>query len=70
MKLNVFFVPNGNVSALKAKFDQVGLKAIHTATDGVWETAFYFSSEQTPAEIPWVSTFSEFFGSLQPQNLI
>ena len=70
MKLNVFFVPDWNVSALKAKFDQVGLKAIHTATDGIWETAFYFSSEQTPAEIPWVSTFAEFFAGLQAQNLI
>jgi uncharacterized protein (TIGR04141 family) len=70
MKINIFSVPDGNVSALKAKFDQVGLKAIHTATDGTWETVFYFSAEQTPAEIPWVSTFSEFFGDLQPENLI
>ena len=70
MKINVFSVPDGNVSALKAKFDQVGLKAIHTATDGAWETVFYFSAEQTPAEIPWVSTFAEFFGDLQPENLI
>jgi uncharacterized protein (TIGR04141 family) len=70
MKLNVFSLPEGNVSALKAKFDQVGLKVIHTATDGAWETAFYFSAEQAPTEIPWVSTFAEFFGDSQPENLI
>jgi len=70
MKINVFSVPDGNVSALRAKFDQVGLTVIHAATDGVWETLFYFSVEQTPAEIPWVRTFAEFFGNSHPQNLI
>ena len=69
MKLNIFSVPEGHVAGLKGKFDQVGLKAIHTGTDGPWETAFYFSAEEEPSEIPWV-TFSDFFGDQQPQNLI
>jgi len=70
MKLNIFSVPDGNVAALKGKFDQVGLEAIHTGPDGSWQTLFYFSKEQEPAEIPWVGTFTEFFGDRRPQNLI
>jgi uncharacterized protein (TIGR04141 family) len=70
MKLNVFSVPDGNLPALKAKFDEVGLSAIQTAADGAWQTAFYFSEEQSPADIPWVSTFSDFFRGSHPQNLI
>ena len=53
-----------------AKFDEVGLSVIHTAAAGAWQTAFYFSAQQSPTEIPWVSTFSEFFVGPQPQNLI
>jgi uncharacterized protein (TIGR04141 family) len=70
MKLNIFSVPDGNVSALKVKFDQVRLKVIYATADGPWDTAFYFSDEQTPTEIPWVSTFAEFFGDSRPQNLM
>jgi hypothetical protein len=34
MKLNIFLVPQGNVTALKDKFGQAGLNAIHSATGG------------------------------------
>ena len=70
MKLNIFSIPKGNVSALKAKFEQVGLKPIHTAAIGSWATTFYFSAEQEPDKIPWVETFADFFGNQQPENLI
>lgn len=70
MKLNIFSVPEDNVAALKDKFDQVGLKPIHTTAEGLWQAAFYFSAEQEPAEILWVETFSEFFGDPKPHNLI
>src|ERR1035441_7781150 len=70
MKLNIFSVAEGNIAAVTAKSPQVGLKAIHTAIDGAWETAFYFSAEQEPDKIPWVGTFAEFFGDRQPQKLI
>ena len=70
MKLNIFSVPDGNVAALKGKFDQVGLEVIHAAPEDGWQASFYFSKEQEPAEIPWVGTFAEFFGDRKPQNLI
>jgi len=70
MKLNIFLVPQGNVAAVKDKFGQVGLNVIHSATEGPWQTGFYFSERQEPDDIPWVNTFAEFFGDPRPQNLI
>jgi uncharacterized protein (TIGR04141 family) len=70
MKLNIFSIPEGNVATLKNKFEQVGLSPIHVAPDGAWQTAFHFSKEQEPARIPWVETFTDFFGDEKPQNLI
>lgn len=70
MKLNIFSVPPENVAALKGKFQDVGLEAIHVGTDSEWNVAFYFSEEQQPAPIPWVDTFRDFFGDRRPRNLI
>jgi uncharacterized protein (TIGR04141 family) len=70
VKLNIFSIPSAGVSSMKRKFADVGLREIHVATTGAWSSAFYFSDEQEPADIPWVATFAEYFGKSQPQNLI
>ncbi|ONH54638.1 hypothetical protein CcI49_30225 [Frankia sp. CcI49] len=70
MKFNIFSVPSGSVQPLKAKFGDVGLKAIHQDETSGWQSIFYFSTEQEPASIPWVETYAEYFGDSLPTNLI
>jgi uncharacterized protein (TIGR04141 family) len=70
MKLNVFSVPSGNIPPMVEKFESVGLKPIHIGTQGDWKTTFYFSKDEEPNPIPWVSTFAEFFGDTEFLNLI
>lgn len=70
MKLNIFSIPEPNVAQMKQKFEDVKLRSINSDSEGGWARTFYFSGEQEPVQIPWVGTFSEFFGDQQPQNLI
>jgi uncharacterized protein (TIGR04141 family) len=70
MKLNIFSVPSANVSAMKDKFDSVGLKAIYNGSESPWKTTIYFTEGEEPNPIPWVGTFAEFFGDEQFLNLI
>src|SRR4030081_3097197 len=70
MKTNIFAIPYVSVQAMKDKFAQVGLKSIHSSSQDGWSTTFYFSKDEEPNQIPWVETFSSFFGDETFRNLI
>lgn len=71
MKTNVFSIPKAKVGALKSKFTGVGLEVIHSEAQEGWNASFYFSKNEEPSQIPWVETFSSFFGEDEEfKNLI
>ncbi|WP_432941542.1 DUF6119 family protein [Kribbella sp. CA-253562] len=55
---------------MEEKFASVGLEPINVDEQGDWKTTFYFSKDEEPNPIPWVSTFAEFFGDTEFLNLI
>jgi uncharacterized protein (TIGR04141 family) len=70
MKTNIFAIPAANIQDMKAKFAQVGLESIHSESQDGWTATFYFSKDEEPSKVPWIETFSAFFGDEDFRNLI
>ena len=70
MKLNIFKIPKDKVADLKVKFELLGLENINSTEQNGWKANFYFSKDIDPIQIPWVSTYKDFFTEDKPENKI
>ncbi|HAI74008.1 MAG TPA: hypothetical protein DCS28_03515 [Candidatus Moranbacteria bacterium] len=70
MKLNIFKIPKDKVANLKDKFELLGLKNINSTEQNGWKADFYFSKDIDPIQIPWVTTYKDFFTGDKPENKI
>ncbi|NCO68792.1 MAG: hypothetical protein GW873_09790 [Nitrospirae bacterium] len=70
MKLNIFKISMDKVADLKVKFELLGLKNINSSEQNGWKADFYFSKDIDPIQIPWASTYKEFFAEDKPENKI
>jgi uncharacterized protein (TIGR04141 family) len=68
MRLNIFRIPQAELPSLRDKLSTSGLAVIKEVELSGWVGEFYFSTEPSPSDIPWVKTFSGFFEGAAPQN--
>lgn len=68
MKLNVFKIPNDQVSLLRGRLIEVGLTTIKQVDLDGWAGDFLFSESPKPGVIPWIKSFAEYFDNPKFSN--
>lgn len=68
MQLNVFRVPQDQTNLLRARLKEVGLSPIKTVEQDGWTGDFLFSDSPKSKPIPWIETFSDYFGDNKYYN--
>jgi uncharacterized protein (TIGR04141 family) len=70
MRLNIFAIPTGNLSGLKAKLSSSRMEVIKETDQDGWHGSFYYSTEPFPGDINWIETYRPYFEGIEiPKNI-